>query len=388
MWRKRNEEAIRAYYPMVADGFAELGSAATLSFAIGPNPYIRRGRKKVKLNLMGLLVGESSTTGKSSVIDTELEVIRRATSTLVNADGSAPMWRLDNPAGTESFEAQLQAKCGTAPSYYWFKPEQGLLFVTMDREYGSGIADDLTLLFDGDPIDRVYGKKEKSIHIGSMHVVSLWGATQAVCIEHLKPIHAQQGFLQRLAVAYGLPKHPIPPMPEVTQAMDDEFEEMVNEYAQAFSTLINQPPIEFKLDGDARGLLSAWEADLEDRVAKGSLDGAGAKRGVLIALKLAGINKYDALRIPSTTVITVEEMAAAIREAEVYISGAQMLRDLLSDKPDFARVRYQLQKCRKATVPELLRACHVECDRLDQIRRTLLEMNLIRSNSNTLEWIG
>jgi len=44
-------------------------------------------------------------------------------------------------------------------------------------------------------------------------------------------------------------------------------------------------------------------------------------------------------------------MAAAIREAEVYISGAQMLRDLLSDKPDFARVRYQLQKCRKATVP-------------------------------------
>lgn len=354
----------------------------TLGFAIGWNGFIRRGSKCLYPNLAGFLIGVSSTTMKSSVIDFYRDIINHA----------AKEHAVRNPAGTESFERSLSRLREKVDTAHWYHPEFGTVFATMSKEFGHGIADDLTLLLDGDPIDKEYTDKKKDIHVEPMRVSMLIGATPAVCMDYLEPIHASQGFLQRPAVAFGVP-NPSIPLPTATPAMITDYECLKDAYHNAF-LLFSQakPGVEHTLHPDAKTLLDAFEMDLEDRVIRGELDGASAKRGLVTVLKIAMINEYDGqynIKIPSSpNVIEMAGMDAAIQEGKRYIDGAQELRDILSDRADFARAKYFIRTSGVTTEKQIMRSQHIEDDRMKIIKRSLCKMGFVKCENDTYEWVG
>lgn len=379
-WRADCAKSCRGFYPQAADGFIELGSAVTLGFCVGWNAFIRRGSKCLYPNLAGFLIGVSSITMKSSVIDFYREIINHA------AKDNA----IRNPAGTESFERSLSRLREKVDTGHWYHPEFGTVFATMSKEFGHGIADDLTLLLDGDSIDKEYTDKKKDVHVEPMRVSMLIGATPAVCMDYLEPIHASQGFLQRPAVVFGVP-NPSIPLPTSTQAMRTDYECLKAEYLNAF-LLFSQtkPQTEHTLHPDAKTLLDLFEIDLEDRVTRGELDGASAKRGIVTVLKIAMINEYDDYQmiLPSPNVIEFDGMDAAIEETKRYIDGAQELRGILSDRPDFAKAKYFIRKCGKTTEKKIMRSCHIEADRMRIIKMSLRKMGFVDCVNDTYEWVG
>jgi len=382
-WRATFHQVLRSHYPMASDGYPELSSAAVLSWPIGSKVFIKRGRKRISPCINGILVGESSTTMKSSVIDFAHQVLLNAVvKNFPDVDFS-----IRNPAGTESFEKQLSRKAKDGDQFFWFHSEIGTLFATMGKDFGSGIADDLCLLFDNDSLDKLYSQQDKDIHIPPLYISSLWGCTPSVAIDYLKPVHADQGYLQRPAVVFGVPRRPTISLPTVTPQMDSDFAQLCSDYSVAMPNLITGK-CEHILHPDAKNLLDLWEKDLDDRIDKGQLDGAAAKRGIILALKLAVINEYDGLSFcPNPNTIEMPEMDAAIKEAEVYINGAQELRSIISDQPDCSKVKYFVRKVGEVDEMEILKSCHVEPKRLEEIRVYLKRMKLIRYNSSTWKWV-
>ena len=380
---------LRAHYPMASEGYPELGSLTTLSYLIGPRSFIRRGRKKVYPNIMGFLIGESSTTMKSSVIDYNIEILKGLYPGKDNAD-RAKTTRIRNPAGTESLEASLSRKSENDLSineFWWYQSEQGTLMATMKKEFGAGIADDLTLLFDMDEIHKDYKDAKKDVDIPPMYVAALWGATPSVCINHLIPIHAEQGYLQRPAVVFGVPKRPTIPLPTVTPSMTSDFEAMAGRYKLAAAGISHVSEVEHVLDSDAKDLLDAWESDLDARIDAGSLDGASAKRGLNIALKVVQVNEYANLNvIYSTNTIDMTAMDAAIKESEVYITGGQELRSIISDKPDFTKAKLLVRKLGQVDEVDIMKSCHIEDARLVEIGKSLKKMKLVSINKGVWKW--
>ena len=376
-WRSDSIASCKAHYPQASEGFSKLASATTLSFAVGWKGCIQRGRRFIYPNLCGVLLGESSITMKSSVINFYKDILKHA----------AGDFKLQSPAGTESFEKALAAHRAKFDQGWWYNPEIGGLFATMGQPYGQGIGDDLTLLWDLEEIHRNYSDSKKSIHIEPIFASALWGVTPAVVMDYLKPIHATQGFLQRPAVIFGRPS-PFVPMPSVTANMTTDYEIMRDAFHNGFLLIANSSPVKLTLHPDAQTLLDLWEADLNDRVRSGKLNGAGAKRGIEIALKLAIINKFDRLRPPKTPIVTMNEMDKAIKEADTYIVGANELRGLLADEPDFAKVRNYVRTRGTTDECSVMNSCNVEDKRMKEIVNSLTKRKLIDRVGFVYTWIG
>ena len=372
-WRASSIASCRAHYPQASQGFPELASAVTLGFAIGQQAFIRRGRRCLHPNLIGILLGESSTTMKTTVINFYKDILKY----------SASNFQLNNPASTEALENDLVSKDDTI---WWFNPELGILLSNMAKDHGRGIADALTLLIDSEEIHRTYASK-KSVHVDPKCLFGLWGVTPAVIMEYLEPIHAEQGFLQRPAVVYGIPE-PFVRMPEVIPQMTMDFECVRDDFHNFFLLIRNSSITEITLHPDADALMGHWEQDLDTWVRTGLLGAAGAKRAVEIALRLCIINKFDSLHVPpASTEVSLSEMDAAIKEAEPYMEGANALRDFLADEKGFAKVKHFIRMKGPADEATIMNACNIGWRQWDDIEKSLLKRKLVQKRKGVYQWV-
>lgn len=373
-WRASSIASCRAHYPQASQGFPELSSAVALGFAIGWQAFIRRGRKCIYPNLVGILLGESSITMKSSVINFYREILVH----------SSKDFGLNNPASTEAFENSLSS---TNDTIWWLNPELGVLLSTMTKDYGRGIADTLTLLIDSEEIHRQYASKKPSIHVDPKLLFGLWGVTPAVIMDYLEPVHAEQGFLQRPAVVYGIPG-PFVQMPKVTPQMTMDFECVRDDFHNFFLLVRNSSITEITLHQDAETLLGHWEQDLDTRVRTGLLGAAGAKRAVEIALRLCIINKFDDLHTPpANPEVSLAEMDVAIKEAETYMNGANALRDLLSDEKGFAKVKDFIRTRGPADESRIMNSCNISAKQWSDIEKSLLKRKLVQKRNGVYQWL-
>jgi len=344
--------------------FMKSAAYFVLSSIVGRKAFIRKSYATIYPNLWVLLIGPSSISHKSTILD-------QATDLIYNSHPSVIMANMSTPEGLIQELSEQPDNHGVM-----VKDEFGGILANMNREYMNNMKDLLMELYDSArKIKRRL--RSETIEIHTPYVTWLTATTPARFLTAFKYDDIYTGFLNRFVICNYKPdrvtKYTEPNMYQLGMEKTDLLLQLMD----LKNKLETVNYVEYILADDANELYKKYQ---QERIDKAMYDHelAVISRYFFNILKLSILNAIASDTTLTNKTITLENIQDAIKTMDTLTESALELINLLQLNPTVTRIYNIIKQSGIILHSDLLKQSRLLNNELNNIINTLISLKVVK----------